>query len=441
MTKKQYPQLQDLYEKYGESKGLRILAFPCNQFGNQEPWPEAEIKEFLKQFNVSFDLFSKIKVNGDEAHPLFKYLKHKQGGTLGDFIKWNFTKFLIDKQGQPVKRYAPTVEPNKSHDSDTFLKMASSDAAVIDVESSGQSDADVKLQFQDFTDSNYGDDSQILKPQQTHMFTSFPDSIDDDTEHSDLLGEKKPPSVWTFEYYQSFFNVDTNDVLRRIFWSMLPRPGMSYLQYHIRPNPDLYGPFWICTTLIFTTAIMGNLANYLTVANSGNYLWHYDFQKVTLSATTIYAYASLTPLLIWIFLWYRNAGHGCTFLEIICVYGYSLSVYVPLSIFWVIQVRALQWILVVIGSILSGTVLLMTFWPTVSHDSRKVSISVMVIIAALHFMLATGFLLYFFHVPNLETHMTTTQTAAISTLTPALTSTTLPTTTEPTTTGVPPQVK
>ncbi|GFQ91903.1 phospholipid hydroperoxide glutathione peroxidase [Trichonephila clavata] len=94
------------------SQGLRILGFPCNQFGGQEPGTEAEIKEFVKQYNVQFDMFSKIDVNGDKTHPLWSYLKKKQGGTLGNFIKWNFTKFLIDKEGQPVKRYAPNVAPN-----------------------------------------------------------------------------------------------------------------------------------------------------------------------------------------------------------------------------------------------------------------------------------------------------------------------------------------
>ncbi|GIY52140.1 phospholipid hydroperoxide glutathione peroxidase [Caerostris darwini] len=89
----------------------KILGFPCNQFGGQEPGTEADIKEFIKQYNVQFDMFSKINVNGDNTHPLWSYLKKKQGGTLGNFIKWNFSKFLIDKEGQPVKRYAPQFEP------------------------------------------------------------------------------------------------------------------------------------------------------------------------------------------------------------------------------------------------------------------------------------------------------------------------------------------
>ncbi|GBN30595.1 Phospholipid hydroperoxide glutathione peroxidase [Araneus ventricosus] len=112
MPDKNYQQLQGLHEKYAESQGLRILGFPCNQFGGQEPGSESEIKEFIKQYNVEFDMFSKINVNGDKTHPLWSYLKKQQGGTLGDFIKWNFSKFLIDKNGQPVKRYAPNVEPN-----------------------------------------------------------------------------------------------------------------------------------------------------------------------------------------------------------------------------------------------------------------------------------------------------------------------------------------
>lgn len=96
-TKNNYKELVDLHNEYSESKGLKILAFPCNQFGGQEPGDAAEICSFVATKNVKFDMFEKINVNGNNAHPLWKYLKHKQGGTLGDFIKWNFTKFIIDK--------------------------------------------------------------------------------------------------------------------------------------------------------------------------------------------------------------------------------------------------------------------------------------------------------------------------------------------------------
>lgn len=110
-TKVNYTQLVALHEKYGDSKGLKILGFPCNQFGSQEPGTNSEIKTFAANYNVKFDMFAKIDVNGDGAHPLWKYLKKKQGGTLTDGIKWNFTKFIVDKNGQPVARHATTTDP------------------------------------------------------------------------------------------------------------------------------------------------------------------------------------------------------------------------------------------------------------------------------------------------------------------------------------------
>ena len=91
------------------------MAFPCNQFGSQEPGTDAEIKAFAAskgvEFDKGFDFFSKIDVNGKNATPLWDYLKKKQGGTLIDAIKWNFTKFVVDKEGQPVARFGPTDDP------------------------------------------------------------------------------------------------------------------------------------------------------------------------------------------------------------------------------------------------------------------------------------------------------------------------------------------
>lgn len=110
MTEKNYAQLAELHTRYAE-KGLRILAFPCNQFGNQEPGTNAEIKEFALARGAKYDLFAKIQVNGNDAHPLYKFLKRKQKGTFGNAIKWNFSKFLCDKNGIPVARYAPTKDP------------------------------------------------------------------------------------------------------------------------------------------------------------------------------------------------------------------------------------------------------------------------------------------------------------------------------------------
>ncbi|KAK4872733.1 hypothetical protein RN001_014762 [Aquatica leii] len=110
-TQTHYQELNELYDMYGEDKGLRILAFPCNQFAGQEPGGAEEICSFVSKKNVKFDMFDKVDVNGSHTHPLWKFLKHKQGGTLGDFIKWNFTKFVIDKEGHPVGRFGPNTNP------------------------------------------------------------------------------------------------------------------------------------------------------------------------------------------------------------------------------------------------------------------------------------------------------------------------------------------
>ena len=109
----QYEGLEALYEKYAD-KGFEILDFPCNQFAGQAPGTEAEIVSFCKaRYNVSFRQFAKIKVNGKEESPLYTYLKSQQSGALGSRIKWNFTKFLVDRDGAVTDRFAPNVTPAK----------------------------------------------------------------------------------------------------------------------------------------------------------------------------------------------------------------------------------------------------------------------------------------------------------------------------------------
>ncbi|MDD3696318.1 MAG: glutathione peroxidase [Lentisphaeria bacterium] len=108
----QYQGLEELYRKYGE-KGLVILGFPCNQFGGQEPGSDSEIASFCTlKYEVSFPMFAKLDVNGKNAHPLFVYLKAQAPGVLGsEAIKWNFSKFLISRDGRKIKRFASIVKP------------------------------------------------------------------------------------------------------------------------------------------------------------------------------------------------------------------------------------------------------------------------------------------------------------------------------------------
>ena len=107
----QYRGLEKLQQAYGP-RGFAVLGFPCNQFGRQEPGNAAQIQQFCtSNYAVSFPMFGKIDVNGDRAHPLYQYLKGEKSGLLGPSIKWNFTKFLIDRSGKVVARHAPTTTP------------------------------------------------------------------------------------------------------------------------------------------------------------------------------------------------------------------------------------------------------------------------------------------------------------------------------------------
>ncbi|PPR85536.1 hypothetical protein GOBAR_AA35158 [Gossypium barbadense] len=113
LTQSNYKELNVLYEKY-KNQGFEILAFPCNQFAGQEPGTNEQIQEVAcTMFKAEFPIFDKVEVNGKNAAPLYKFLKSEKGGYFGDAIKWNFTKFLVNKEGKVVERYAPTTSPLK----------------------------------------------------------------------------------------------------------------------------------------------------------------------------------------------------------------------------------------------------------------------------------------------------------------------------------------
>ena len=112
----QFKELEEIYKEYKE-QSLEILGFPCNQFASQDPASNEEIQSFcLLNYGVTFTMFEKIDVNGENAHPLYKFLKNEEKGLFSKEIKWNFTKFLINKEGEVVKRYSPTTKPLKIKD-------------------------------------------------------------------------------------------------------------------------------------------------------------------------------------------------------------------------------------------------------------------------------------------------------------------------------------
>lgn len=249
----------------------------------------------------------------------------------------------------------------------------------------------------------------------------IPESDIGDADTDQLLApdETRPNnSFWTFEYYQQFFEVNTLDVGRRLLGSMVPRPDSNYLQTTIRPNPDLYGPLWTVITLIFTTGVCGNFSNFLaSLMDPKSQTYHFSFKKVTLAATVIFCYWWLLPTALRLVFWWRKSRSNVTFLESICVYGYSLAVYIPISILWLIPSSTFQTLLLIVGMILSGSVLVLTFWPTVRDDDKKVAIAVSAAIIIFHGLLALGFLLYFFKYPTLATIVPTTSTSTTTTTT------------------------
>ncbi|XP_051742217.1 protein YIPF2 [Ctenopharyngodon idella] len=227
------------------------------------------------------------------------------------------------------------------------------------------------------------------------------DDEDNQQESSELLaGEKQTGGFWTFEYYQSFFNVDTVQVLDRIKGSVMPLPGRNFVKHNIRSNPDLYGPFWICVTLVFSVAISGNIFKFLSEMGDTDYHYRPEFHRVSIAAVAVFLYAWLVPLGVWGFLTWRQSVErqisGYTFLETVCVYGYSLFIYIPTSILWTIPLYWLQWLLIVIAMVISGSVLVMTFWPAVRDDTKLTAFTTMAVIVSLHALLAVGCKLYFF---------------------------------------------
>lgn len=219
-----------------------------------------------------------------------------------------------------------------------------------------------------------------------------------------LSGQQKTAAFWTFEYYQKLFDVDTFHVKERILGSMLPWPRKNFVHTYLRRNPDLYGPFWICTTLVFAIAISGNISTFLVNRGSRNYKYTPEFRKVTIAATAIFSYAWLVPLALWgVLLWRSNKVMplvSYSFMEIVCVYGYSLAVYIPAVIIWIVPFVWLQWVSIVIALCLSGSVLVMTFWPAVRDDHPKVYIAILSAIVTFNVLLAVGCKMYFFSSPD-----------------------------------------
>ncbi|CAI5468501.1 unnamed protein product [Closterium sp. Yama58-4] len=173
-------------------------------------------------------------------------------------------------------------------------------------------------------------------------------------------GSSLPPppvgiwGVFTVAFYRPFFDVDTADVAERVRDALMPFPRSAFLE-KTALNPDIYGPFWICTTLVFLSASLGNLASYLSYAASPSSAaeehWHYNIDAVSWAAAIFYGYVAVVPLLLFFLLRYLQVSAGLV--QLWCLYGYSLAVYIPISFITVLPLDLLRWLIVLAATAIS----------------------------------------------------------------------------------------
>lgn len=296
----------------------------------------------------------------------------------------------------------------------------------MDGDQSRERNADSQFITFDFSPTNQAGSTvgQLETVAATHQpFNNLPNDttgigIIEDLQGIPAKDETPSRNFWTIEYYQKFFNVDTKDVMERLWRSVTLYGRDNYFITHIRPNPDLYGPFWICMTLVISIAMSENEVDYwqshgydnIKEAMLTKYYWRYNFHVVTYAITCVFLYAWLLPLALWgMIKWISSSqnteeelieAHALPgFLELLCLYGYSLAIYVPLVFLWMIQISWLQWTFLLLATSLSGGVLLRSLLPIIANNNKQRIIYVAVILG-MHLLLAVGLMLYFFHVNN-----------------------------------------
>eukprot|EP00048_Salpingoeca_helianthica_P024396 m.32064 g.32064 ORF g.32064 m.32064 type:complete len:257 (-) comp9362_c0_seq1:1772-2542(-) len=202
------------------------------------------------------------------------------------------------------------------------------------------------------------------------------------------------PSFSSLEYYQQFFDVDTEQVVSRITSACWPFRD-DFLT-RIKDRSDLYGPFWISTTLVFVLAMAGNIVEFRMLEDTARGEWRYDFSKVTLAATTIYTYVNMVPLLLWAYMRWK-LGSGPSLLEIVCIYGYAMFVYIPVAFVCILSSSAMmRLVFIVVALGLSGGSLVANFARTLSGSAAANRTLLLSLVALAHGAVALGFQMYFF---------------------------------------------
>ncbi|KAJ7644931.1 hypothetical protein FB45DRAFT_825070 [Roridomyces roridus] len=205
---------------------------------------------------------------------------------------------------------------------------------------------------------------------------------------------KAPGGFWTVEYYQPFFDVDTKTVLYRCYSTLLPS-STDFLSTHLNPA-DLYGPFWTCTTLIFTLFLSSSLAASITAYLSApGEAYDYDFGLLSIAVTIVYSYGLAVPVLLWVALRYLGVGEWSV-VEAVALWGYAMFVWIPVSILAVIPVPIVRWVLTIAAFLLSGYFLTRNIYPVLASAEAKATRLIIILLAVLHAAIALTFQLLFF---------------------------------------------
>ena len=204
--------------------------------------------------------------------------------------------------------------------------------------------------------------------------------------------------MWSFAYYQQFFDVDTSTVLKRIKRSFIPLPT-DLRHSRISKKPDMYGPFWICATLVLFIAVFGNLSTLLSNFSNKNYKYKPQFELLPIAAIIIYCYTFVLPLLIKGYFWWRKTEFKLSVSQIICLYGYSMFICIPSSVLFIVPYAMFNWIVVAITTFLSGSVIVISLASVFRNKSKKEKLIFMLILFAVHATTIVILRLYFFS-PN-----------------------------------------
>jgi len=259
----------------------------------------------------------------------------------------------------------------------------------------GDEFAHSELQFQDFEHRGGAPQPGNVIDEQHEIHIPQEDYSHQPEPEKPAYGPPPNAKPWSLDYYKFMFDVDTTQVLHRLLRSLFPF-GKSFFDV-ISPTPDLYGPFWVVTTLVFMTAAVSNFGSYLNYVNNPNHgavPYDYDFTILSYGAATFYGYWLVFSFAVWGICRYWNVGLKLA--EIFCIYGYSLFIFVPISILCVIPIVALQWCLVAITGAESTVFLCWNFFNILKRDHLKKGVPLLLVMAACHLGLALVLKLYFF---------------------------------------------